>query len=239
MSIYHSGGQHDAGEPSCQVVTGELLTSQNTQHTHKARTQTHARTRTRTRTQASVAPGSAIITAGTRHGPLSFIESGVTAVSLRGRQVATLEAGDICGEIAMLSGEVHTCDVTALSACKLLQVQPVHMMQLAQAYPELLNRLTVLGNERLRRERGLYSIVTALPGAGLAAGAGQRVASGVGSGNVSVPVRDVSPMAHQLTSIPSALTSLPGGGGLAVGSGFGSLEALESPFRSIYTHSCV
>ena len=93
-----------------------------------------------------MAPGSAIITAGTRNGWLSFIESGVTAVSLRGRQIATLEAGDICGEIAMLSGEVHTCDVTALSVCKLLQVQAVHMMQLAQAHPELLNRLTALGN---------------------------------------------------------------------------------------------
>ena len=160
-----------------------------------------------------MAPGSAIITAGTRNGRLSFIESGVTAVSLRGRQIATLEAGDICGEIAMLSGEVHTCDVTALSVCKLLQVQAVHMMQLAQAHPELLNRLTALGNARLRRETGLYSIVTALPGAGLAAGAGQRVASGLGPGNnVSVPVREVSPMAHQLTSISSALTSLPGGG---------------------------
>jgi len=62
-------------------------------------------------TNATAAPGQVIVHVGTPPGSIYMIDSGCCSVSVRGRQVAILEAGECIGEIALLSAEAHTADV--------------------------------------------------------------------------------------------------------------------------------
>ena len=64
-------------------------------------------------------PGEVIIRQGDRDCDLYVIRSGRVAVELNGRPVATLEAGDVFGEIAPLRGIPRTATVRAVDATDL------------------------------------------------------------------------------------------------------------------------
>lgn len=95
-------------------------------------------------TTINVPAGQVIIAAGSQAGPLFILDAGRCTVSVRGRQVALLESGDTFGEIALLSMEAHTADVTAVTNCQLLQIAPLQV-----AKPLLPTRLQIV-SEYLR-----------------------------------------------------------------------------------------
>ncbi|EKX52191.1 hypothetical protein GUITHDRAFT_45965, partial [Guillardia theta CCMP2712] len=79
--------------------------------------------------------GQVIISAGQSPGPLFVIDSGRCAVSVRGRQIAFLEAGECFGEISLLSGEPRTADVVAFTICNLFLIPALSILPIMQNNP--------------------------------------------------------------------------------------------------------
>ncbi|MDX8394869.1 MAG: cyclic nucleotide-binding domain-containing protein, partial [Mariprofundaceae bacterium] len=65
-------------------------------------------------------------------------------------EVATLEDGDFFGEMALLGNHVRSVNVAALHACKLLRLRRDNVLELADRYPQINQRLREV--EQQRRE---------------------------------------------------------------------------------------
>lgn len=98
--------------------------------------------------------GETIIQEGARGGEMYFIESGRVRVT-RGRgeeilRLAELGAGDVVGEMALLTGEPRSATVQALSDVELWAMAQSDFDELVAAYPNLALALSRLLSERLR-----------------------------------------------------------------------------------------
>ena len=84
---------------------------------------------------------------------LMLVLEGHAAVRLREeggmREIATFGAGDVVGEMALLTGESRTADVVAVSKLRALVLQSQDFHQLAMHHPELGMVLTHLVADRL------------------------------------------------------------------------------------------
>mmetsp|Transcript_18466 Transcript_18466/g.60627 ORF Transcript_18466/g.60627 Transcript_18466/m.60627 type:complete len:1014 (-) Transcript_18466:36-3077(-) len=107
--------------------------------------------------------GQVIISAGQSPGPLFVIDSGRCAVSVRGRQIAFLEAGECFGEISLLSGEPRTADVVAFTICNLFLIPALSILPIMQNNPLLMSKMQGIANSRLMREAGLWNHPSGLP----------------------------------------------------------------------------
>ncbi len=76
-----------------------------------------------------------------------FISSGAVEVLVGGQSIH-LEAGSFFGEIALLTGERRTADVTALDFCNFLVLDRRDFNQFMSRHPQLREAVSALANER-------------------------------------------------------------------------------------------
>jgi len=84
------------------------------------------------------------------HGYTFFVlAEGTASVTAEGEELATLQAGDYFGEIAILGGGRRTASVTTTSPARLLVMFGTEFRQLQAAYPEIADRITLAMKERI------------------------------------------------------------------------------------------
>jgi CPA2 family monovalent cation:H+ antiporter-2 len=101
----------------------------------------------------TAAPGERLIRAGDRADAAFFISSGAVEVSVAGRKIP-LGPGDFFGEMALLTGERRSADVTAIDYCDLLVLDQRDFRQFMVRHPKLrakLDELAARRNEMNRR----------------------------------------------------------------------------------------
>jgi CPA2 family monovalent cation:H+ antiporter-2 len=92
-------------------------------------------------------PGDRVIRAGDRGDSMYFISSGAVEVEV-GSQRIRLEAGSFFGEIALITGERRTADVTAVDFCNFLVLDRRDFNQFMNRHPQLREAVAALANER-------------------------------------------------------------------------------------------
>jgi CPA2 family monovalent cation:H+ antiporter-2 len=93
------------------------------------------------------APGERLIRAGDRADAVYFISRGAVEVSVAGRKIP-LGPGDFFGEMALLSGERRSADVTAVDYCDLLILDQQDFKQFIAKYPALRAELDEMAAQR-------------------------------------------------------------------------------------------
>ncbi len=92
--------------------------------------------------------GTAVIRTGEPGAELYLVESGRLEVSRAGTKLAVLGPGDMVGEMALLTGETRTADVTALEATTLLTLRKEAFDRLLAANPRLRTAVERLSGQR-------------------------------------------------------------------------------------------
>jgi CPA2 family monovalent cation:H+ antiporter-2 len=94
-------------------------------------------------------PGERLIRAGEKADVIYFISSGEVEVTPRGRQdKIKLQAGAFFGEMALLSGEPRSADVTALDYCKFLTLSRRDFRRLLKKHPTMRQQILYRAAER-------------------------------------------------------------------------------------------
>ena len=84
------------------------------------------------------------------HGYSFFVlAEGTAAVTVEREELATLQAGDFFGEVAMLGSGRRTASVMSTTPVRLLVMFGTEFRQLQVAYPEMADRLTLAMKERV------------------------------------------------------------------------------------------
>lgn len=96
----------------------------------------------------TASPGERIIRTGDRGDAMYFVVSGTVEVQVKGRKVALLEAGAYFGEMALLSGERRTADVTAVDYCQLLVLTRRDFNVFMSHHPELRAAMNEMSEKR-------------------------------------------------------------------------------------------
>lgn len=97
-----------------------------------------------------------IVQQGEAGSALSLVAEGLVAVERDGTPVATLGAGQVFGEMALLSGEPASATVIAAAAGWLLQLGRAPFEALCAAHPEIVARLADLREARLADNRFIF-----------------------------------------------------------------------------------
>jgi CPA2 family monovalent cation:H+ antiporter-2 len=96
----------------------------------------------------TASPGERIIRSGDRAEAAYFLSAGEVEVAVRGRQISKLGAGSFFGEMALLSGERRSADVTALDFCKYLALSQRDFRRFVRKYPSVYEQVVALAKER-------------------------------------------------------------------------------------------
>ena len=97
-------------------------------------------------------PGQRIIRAGDAADAVYFISKGSVEVAVGGRRIK-LGAGDVFGEMALISGEPRTADVTALDYGKFAVLSQRDFRQFLHKYPEIRSQIATLAAQRAADNR--------------------------------------------------------------------------------------
>src|SRR5262245_18912308 len=92
-------------------------------------------------------PGERIIRRGDAADSVYFISQGEVEVAVAGRQIR-LGAGEVFGEMALLSGQPRSADVTALDYSTFAVLRERDFRQLLRKYPDIRAQLTSLAAQR-------------------------------------------------------------------------------------------
>jgi CPA2 family monovalent cation:H+ antiporter-2 len=92
-------------------------------------------------------PGERIIRVGDKADVIYFISSGEVEVAVTGRTIK-LGPGDFFGEMALLSGQPRSADVTALDFCKFLTLSQRDFRELMRRYPAIRTQIAALAQQR-------------------------------------------------------------------------------------------
>ncbi len=103
-------------------------------------------------------PGERLIRRGDRADAVYFIASGAVEVAVAGREIR-LGPGDFFGEMALLSGERRSADVTAIDYCELLRLDQRDFRQFMGRHPQLRSIVNEMAAKR--REMNLHAPETA------------------------------------------------------------------------------
>ncbi len=98
-------------------------------------------------------PGERIIRAGDPADALYLISKGEVEVSIRGRRIDTRGPGELFGEMALLSGDRRSADVTALDYSRFAMLSGRDFRRFLLRYPEIREQISVLAAERAERSR--------------------------------------------------------------------------------------
>ncbi|MGE4014275.1 MAG: cation:proton antiporter [Alphaproteobacteria bacterium] len=101
---------------------------------------------------ASAVPGQRLIRVGDRADAAFFISSGTVEVNVGGKRIQ-LGAGDLFGEMALLSGARRSADVTALDYCQLLKLERRDFRRFIEKYPALRAQLDAMAAQRSEMNR--------------------------------------------------------------------------------------
>lgn len=103
-----------------------------------------------------VQPGERVIRAGDKANNMYFISSGEVEVVPRGRtERIKLGPGAFFGEMALLTGEPRSADVTALDYCKFLTLSRRDFQQLVKKHPSIRAQIVAQASERGAMNRSL------------------------------------------------------------------------------------
>jgi monovalent cation:H+ antiporter-2, CPA2 family len=115
----------------------------------------------------TAAPGDRVIRRGERGGSMYFIATGVVEVAVRDRTIR-LEAGSFFGEMALLTGERRSADVTAVDYCQFLVLERRDFTQFMSRHTELRGAIKDMARQRREMNRGSESADAATGSAGTA-----------------------------------------------------------------------
>lgn len=101
----------------------------------------------------TAAPGERIIRAGDPADALYLISSGEVEVTVDGRKIDTRGPGEFFGEMALLSGERRSADVTALDYSRFAMLSGRDFRRFLNQYPEIRSRIAALAAERAESTR--------------------------------------------------------------------------------------
>jgi CPA2 family monovalent cation:H+ antiporter-2 len=93
-------------------------------------------------------PGQRVIRAGEQADSVYFIAEGEVEISRDGRHINRLKAGDFFGEMALLSGQPRSADVTALDFSKFVTLSRRDFRNFLRRYPEIHKTIAALAAER-------------------------------------------------------------------------------------------
>jgi len=96
----------------------------------------------------TASPGERIIRSGDKAEAAYFLSTGEVEISVYGRQISKLGAGSFFGEMALLSGERRSADVTALDFCKYLALSQRDFRRFVRKYPSVYEQVVALAKER-------------------------------------------------------------------------------------------
>jgi CPA2 family monovalent cation:H+ antiporter-2 len=103
-----------------------------------------------------VQPGERVIRAGDKANNMYFISAGEVEVVPRGRtEKIKLGPGAFFGEMALLTGEPRSADVTALDYCKFLTLSRRDFQQLVKKHPAIQAQIVTQASERGAMNRSL------------------------------------------------------------------------------------
>jgi CPA2 family monovalent cation:H+ antiporter-2 len=103
-----------------------------------------------------VQPGERVIRAGDKANNVYFISSGEVEVVPRGRdEKIKLGPGSFFGEMALLTGEPRSADVTALDFCKFLTLSRRDFRRMLKMYPSMREHIVARAAERGAMNRSL------------------------------------------------------------------------------------
>ena len=97
-------------------------------------------------------PGERIIRTGDAADSVYFISQGEVEVAVAGRQIR-LAAGEVFGEMALLSGQPRSADVTALDYSTFAVLSERDFRQLLRKYPDIRAQITSLAAQRGETDR--------------------------------------------------------------------------------------
>jgi monovalent cation:H+ antiporter-2, CPA2 family len=100
----------------------------------------------------SVSPGERIVRAGERGDAMYFVVSGTVEVDVNDAEVE-LKAGSFFGEMALLTGEPRTADVTAVDYCNLLVLSLRDFRLFMSRHPAVRAAVQAMAEERLAMNR--------------------------------------------------------------------------------------
>jgi CPA2 family monovalent cation:H+ antiporter-2 len=98
-------------------------------------------------------PGERIIRAGDPADALYLISKGEVQVTIGGRLLNTRGPGEFFGEMALLSGDRRSADVTALDYCRFAMLSGRDFHTFLNRYPEIRADISALAAERARDSR--------------------------------------------------------------------------------------
>jgi CPA2 family monovalent cation:H+ antiporter-2 len=101
-------------------------------------------------------PGERIFRAGDEADGVYFISKGEVEVSIAGRQIK-LGAGEVFGEMALISGQPRSADVTALDYSTFALLSKRDFRQLLRKYPEIRSQIAQLAAQREEIDRQLLA----------------------------------------------------------------------------------
>ncbi len=101
-------------------------------------------------------PGERIIRKGDVADAMYFIAEGEVEVTVGGKRFK-LKAGDFFGEMALITGEPRSADVTALDFSKFATLSARDFRQFLKRYPEIRTRIAALAEERKAMNRSVAS----------------------------------------------------------------------------------
>jgi len=93
-------------------------------------------------------PGERIIRAGDPADALYLISRGEVEVTISGQRINTRGPGEFFGEMALLSGDRRSADVTALDYSRFARLSGRDFHRFLSQYPEIRTQITALANQR-------------------------------------------------------------------------------------------
>jgi CPA2 family monovalent cation:H+ antiporter-2 len=93
-------------------------------------------------------PGERLIRSGDKADAAFFLSAGEVEVAVSGRKINKLGAGSFFGEMALLSGEPRSADVTALDFCKYLALSQRDFRRFVRRDPSVYEQVVALAKER-------------------------------------------------------------------------------------------
>jgi CPA2 family monovalent cation:H+ antiporter-2 len=112
--------------------------------------------------QTAANPGDRIIRKGDKADAVYFIASGEVEVAVTDKKIK-LKSGSFFGELALLSGQPRTADVTALDYSKFLTLSTRDFRQLLKNYPDIREHISKMAAERGEMNKHLIEAAANAP----------------------------------------------------------------------------
>jgi CPA2 family monovalent cation:H+ antiporter-2 len=107
-------------------------------------------------TPRTAVPGERLFRAGDDADGVYFISQGEVEVAVAGRKIK-LGAGEVFGEMALISGQARSADVTALDYTTLAVLSARDFRQLLRKYPDIRTQIASLAAQRAATDRQVHA----------------------------------------------------------------------------------